>query len=183
LRRRQQAVLLPRRAGRRHRPEPYGKLPLIDKDPARPALSVAMRPSWGRWVNSGRNDESLLRRPTPGAYCEFLGKRYGKKGVIWTLGGDRTLTGFEATCRALAKGIAIGAAGKEDYGEVLMSFHPARRGDVVHLVPRRRRASAVIGCSGWTTRRAFPKAQAIARTSAPRPSTTGRTPRKSAPAK
>src|SRR5512141_726268 len=64
-------------------PNAYGKLPLIDKDPARPAkdgywehvdwivdqanargLYIAMLPSWGRWVNTGapgRNaDEALL---------------------------------------------------------------------------------------------------------------------------
>ncbi len=128
-------------------PNPYGKLPLIDKDPAKPAatgpgnywehvdfivdqanargLYIALLPSWGRWVNSGaRNDESLLTPGNAAAYGEFLGKRYGKKGVIWILGGDRTPTGFEATWRALAKGIAIGVAGKEDFGAVLMSFHP-----------------------------------------------------------
>ena len=46
------------------------------------------------------------------------------KGVIWILGGDRTATGFENTWRAIARGIAIGVAGKEDYDAVLMSFHP-----------------------------------------------------------
>src|SRR5215212_3000494 len=127
-------------------PNPYGKLPLIDKDPARPAATgpcnfwehvdfivdqanargmyIAMLPSWGRWVNSGRNDESLLTPANAAAYGEFLGKRYGKKGIIWILGGDRTATGFEETWRALARGIAIGVSGKEDYSAVLMSFHP-----------------------------------------------------------
>jgi hypothetical protein len=127
-------------------PNPYGKLPLVDKDPTKPAASgpgnywehvdyivdqanarglyIAMLPSWGRWVNSGRNDESLLTPANAAVYGEFLGKRYGRKGVIWVLGGDRTATGFEATWRALAKGIAIGVAGKEDYDAVLMTFHP-----------------------------------------------------------
>jgi hypothetical protein len=126
-------------------PNAYGKLPLIDKNPTRPAvgpgsywehvdfivdqanargLYIALLPTWGRWVNSGRNDESLLTPTNAQAYGEFLGKRYGKKGIIWILGGDRTPTGFEATWRALAKGIAIGVAGKEDYDAVLMSFHP-----------------------------------------------------------
>lgn len=128
-------------------PNPYGKLPLIDKDPARPdaaapgnywehvdyivdqanarGLYIAMLPSWGRWMNNnGRGDESLLTPANAQTYGEFLGRRYGRKGVIWILGGDRTPTGFEATWRALAKGIAIGAAGREDYDAVLMSFHP-----------------------------------------------------------
>ena len=71
-------------------PNAYGDLPLVDKDPTKPAVTpgaapdnpqaydywdhveyivdqanarglyIAMLPSWGRWVNSGRSDESLL---------------------------------------------------------------------------------------------------------------------------
>jgi hypothetical protein len=136
-------------------PNAYGDLPLIDKDPARPAIApgaaladaasydywdhvefiidqanarglyVALLPSWGRWVNNnGRNDQSLLTPANAQQYGEFLGRRFGRKGVIWILGGDRTPTGFEETWRALARGIAIGVSGKEDYSAVLMSFHP-----------------------------------------------------------
>jgi hypothetical protein len=135
-------------------PNAYGDLPLIDKDPAKPAVTpgsnpnnaqaydywdhveyiidqanarglyIALLPSWGRWVNAGRGDERLLTPANAQSYGEFLGRRFGKKGVIWILGGDRTPTGFEETWRALAKGIAIGVAGKEDYSAVLMSFHP-----------------------------------------------------------
>ncbi|MBZ5583267.1 MAG: glycoside hydrolase family 140 protein, partial [Acidobacteriia bacterium] len=135
-------------------PNPYGKLPLTDKDPARPAVTpganpakpeeydywdhvdfivdqanargmyIAMLPSWGRWVNAGRGDERLLTPANARVYGEFLGKRYGRKGVIWILGGDRTPAGVEETWRALAAGIAIGTSGKEDYSATLMSFHP-----------------------------------------------------------
>ncbi len=136
-------------------PNPYGDLPLIDKDPTRPAVTpgtdpndaqaydywdhveyivdqanarglyIALLPSWGRWVNNtGKNDESLLTPAKAQTYGEFLGRRFGGKGIIWVLGGDRTATGFEATWRALARGIAAGAAGREDYEAVLMSFHP-----------------------------------------------------------
>jgi hypothetical protein len=135
-------------------PNAYGDLPLIDKDPTKPAVTpganpnnaqaydywdhveyiidqanarglyIALLPSWGRWVNAGRGDERLLTPANAQRYGEFLGRRFGKKGVIWILGGDRTPTGFEETWRALAKGIAIGVAGKEDYSAVLMSFHP-----------------------------------------------------------
>ena len=124
-------------------PNPYGHLPLTDKNPDKPVeaywkhvdfivdqanakgLYIAMLPSWGRWVNNnGRTDESLLTPQNAARYGEFLGKRYGKKGVIWILGGDRTATGFEETWRALARGIAIGTSGKEDYSAVMMSFHP-----------------------------------------------------------
>lgn len=124
-------------------PNANGDLPLVDKDPLRPVeaywkhvdfivdaanargLYIAMLPSWGRWVNSnGKSDVSILTPQNAAKYGEFLGKRYGKKGVIWILGGDRTATGYEETWRALARGIAVGVAGKEDYDAVLMSFHP-----------------------------------------------------------
>ncbi|HYP07843.1 MAG TPA: glycoside hydrolase family 140 protein [Bryobacteraceae bacterium] len=135
-------------------PNPYGDLPLIDKNPAKPAVTpganpaskaqydywdhvdyivdqanarglyIAMLPSWGAWVNRGNNDESLLTPENGQAYGEFLGKRYANKGIIWVLGGDRTATGFENTWRAIARGIAIGVSGKEDYDAVLMTFHP-----------------------------------------------------------
>ena len=135
-------------------PNAYGKLPFLDEDPTRPAVTpgsnpsdphqydywdhvdyiidqanarglyVALLPSWGSWVNSGGRDKSYLTPRNAQAYGEFLGKRYGKKGIIWILGGDRNPAGFEETWRALARGIAIGVSGKEDYDAVLMSFHP-----------------------------------------------------------
>lgn len=97
---------------------------VIDQANAR-GLYMALLPTWGRWVNSnGRNDQSLLTPQNAQQYGEFLGKRFGKKSMIWVLGGDRTATGYEETWRALAKGIAIGVSGKEDYDAVLMTFHP-----------------------------------------------------------
>jgi hypothetical protein len=136
-------------------PNPYGDLPLIDKDPLRPAVTpgsnpsdsqaydywdhveyivdeanarglyIAFLPAWGRWVvDTGRNDEKLLTPANAQGYGEFLGKRFREKGIIWILGGDRTATGFEETWRVLARGIAIGVAGRVDYDALLMSFHP-----------------------------------------------------------
>lgn len=135
-------------------PNAYGDLPLIDGDPTRPAVTpgadpnnaqaydywdhveyivdqanarglyIALLPSWGSWVNSGKNDHSYLTPGNAQSYGEFLGKRFGKKRIIWILGGDRTASGFESTWRALARGVAIGVSGKEDYGAMLMSFHP-----------------------------------------------------------
>lgn len=149
-----QAVALPEADGITM-PNPYGKLPLINGDPTRPAVTpgsdpadprqydfwdhidyiidqanargiyVALLPAWGRWVvNTQKGDKPVLTPANAAAYGEFLGRRYGHKGVIWILGGDRTPTGFEATWRALARGIAIGVTGKEDYSHILMSFHP-----------------------------------------------------------
>lgn len=137
-------------------PNAYGDLPLIDRDPTRPAVTpgtnpskpaeydywdhvdyivdqanargiyIGLLPTWGRWaVKGNRSDEDLLLTPANAAnYGEFLGKRYGKKGIIWIIGGDRTPTGYEETWRALAKGIAKGVTGTEDYGGLLMTFHP-----------------------------------------------------------
>ncbi|MBI4909259.1 MAG: glycoside hydrolase family 140 protein [Acidobacteria bacterium] len=98
---------------------------IVDQANAR-GLYIAFLPSWGRWVNSGgRNNRSLLTPENGQQYGEFLGKRYGRKGIIWILGGDRNPKGFEPAWRAVAKGIAIGVSGKEDYDAVLMSFHPS----------------------------------------------------------
>jgi hypothetical protein len=92
----------------------------------RRGIYIAMLPAWGRWVTDHRNDadDRVITIKNAQGYGEFLGKRYGRKGVIWVLGGDRTATGFEDTFRALARGIAIGVSGKEDYSAVLMTFHP-----------------------------------------------------------
>lgn len=136
-------------------PNAYGDLPLIGKDAAKPAVTpgadpsdpaqydywdhveyiidaanarglyVALLPAWGRWVVRENGQEPILTAGNAGTYGEFLGKRFGGKGVIWILGGDRTATGYEDTWRALAAGIARGVSGgKEDYDAVLMSFHP-----------------------------------------------------------
>ncbi|MPZ20280.1 MAG: DUF4038 domain-containing protein [Luteitalea sp.] len=133
-----------------HDPNVYGDLPLIDKDPARPAVTpganpqnpqeydywdhvdyivdeanrlglyVAFLPTWGRWLGvNPQRDEKILTAQNAQAYGEFLGKRYGKKAIIWVLGGDRTAQGFEDVWRAMAKGIVIGIAGREDYDTAL----------------------------------------------------------------
>ena len=137
-------------------PNFYGKLPLTDRDPAKPAITpgsnpdkpgeydywdhvdyivdeanrngiyVGFLPTWGRWVvkNQRAPDEVIFNVTNAQAYGEFLGKRYAKKGIIWILGGDRSADGVEDVWRALARGIAIGASGKEDYSTVFMGFHP-----------------------------------------------------------
>jgi len=133
-------------------PNAYGKLPLVNLDPARPAVTpgsdpskseqydywdhveyiidqanargiyIALLPTWGRWVND--EGEQIFTPQNAEPYGEFLGRRFGNKGIIWILGGDREADGHEEVWRALARGIAIGVSGKEDYAAVLMSFHP-----------------------------------------------------------
>ena len=57
----------------------------------RNGMYVGLLPTWGSWVvKDPRKDESIFTAASAQAYGEFLGKRYGKKGVIWILGGDRS---------------------------------------------------------------------------------------------
>lgn len=146
-----QAVAIPEVEGPGAR-NAYGKLPLADRDPARPAvtpgadprsstqydwwdhvdyvvseaerrgLRIALLPTWASWVSEQRGRVFTERNAV--AYGEFLGKRYGDR-VIWVLGGDRNPNvQAQAVWRALARGIAVGATGREDYGPLLMTFHP-----------------------------------------------------------
>jgi hypothetical protein len=136
-------------------PNAYGDLPLLNRDPARPAVTpganpgnaqqydywdhveyivdqanrrgiyIGFLPTWGRWMpHPNLRGEPIFTKENAQSYGEFLGKRFGRKGIIWILGGDRPATGFEDYWRALARGIAIGVSGKEDYGALLMTFHP-----------------------------------------------------------
>ncbi len=88
-------------------------------------LYIGFLPTWGRWVVGDRDGKNrIITAQNAQAYGEFLGKRFGKKGIIWILGGDRTATGYEEVWRTLARGIAIGVSGREDYDAVMMTFHP-----------------------------------------------------------
>jgi hypothetical protein len=59
------------------------------------------------------------------AYGAFLGRRYGDRtNIIWVLGGDRPADGDEAIWRAMARGIAEGAAGTGETDRALMTYHP-----------------------------------------------------------
>lgn len=130
-------------------PNPYGDRPLTNNNPATPATTpgsdpadatqydywdhvdyiverarakgiyIGMLPTWGSHVVSG-----VLNAGNAEAYGRFLGQRYAARPIIWILGGDRNATGYEAVWRTLAKGIAIGVSGSEDYSKVLMTFHP-----------------------------------------------------------
>jgi hypothetical protein len=135
-------------------PNAHGDLPFIDMDPTRPAVTpgnnpdnpqeydywdhvefivdeanrrgmyIGLLPTWGRWVTDDKPGDRVLTAQNAEAYGEFLGKRFGNKGIIWLLGGDRIVDGFEQVFRNMARGIAIGAVGREDYSSLTMSFHP-----------------------------------------------------------
>lgn len=135
-------------------PNAHGDLPFTGADPSRPAVTpgsnpadaqqydywdhvdfivreanrrgmyIGFLPTWGRWVPSQRNSEPIFNEENAYGYGEFLGKRYRTAGMIWILGGDRSASGSENIWRAMARGIAVGANGKEDYSNILMTYHP-----------------------------------------------------------
>lgn len=127
-------------------PNPYGHLPLIDLDPARPAvkdgpandywdhvdyivnkanelgLVIGFLPTWGRyWHDKIKDEQPLFTEANAEIYGEWLGKRYKDKAIIWVLGGDRPVENDQqkAVIRAMARGIRKG-----DGGSHLITFHP-----------------------------------------------------------
>ena len=88
---------------------------------ARRGLYIALLPTWGRWVH----ENNIFTPASARTYGEFLGRRYGKKPVIWVLGGDRYPDKPEqqAIWRAMAEGVVAGIGGKQD--DALMTFHPS----------------------------------------------------------
>lgn len=138
-------------------PNAYGQRPFIDSGPTKPneefwrhvdwvidraaekGMYVGLLPTWGRWVNDYDwdgvklwPDGKYFQRSNALGYGEFIGRRYKNKShIIWILGGDRRARGAETKeiWRLMAKGIAVGVTGREDYSKVLMTFHPAGPGN------------------------------------------------------
>jgi hypothetical protein len=119
-------------------PNPYGDLPLIDRDPARPnegyfrqvdyivrkaeelGLHIGMLPTWGsHWkVGEGRG---IFTEANARSFGRFLGERYRERPVIWIFGGDHNPDNDEE--RRIVSAMAAGVK-EGDGGANLMTFHP-----------------------------------------------------------
>lgn len=127
-------------------PNPYGHLPFVDLDVTKPAvkdgpqndywdhvdfivreanqrgLYIGFLPTWGRfWHDSNKDRKPLFTAANAETYGEWLGTRYKDAGLIWILGGDRSVDNDEQReiIRAMARGLRRG-----DGGTHLMTLHP-----------------------------------------------------------
>jgi hypothetical protein len=97
-------------------------------------LHVGLLPTWGKWVISDWQNGLVDGFFTPAnaeAYGRFIGARYkDHPNIIWILGGDRAAPTDDAKAiwRAMARGIAVGGSGAEDYSKVLMTYHTSGPG-------------------------------------------------------
>lgn len=81
-------------------------------------IRIALLPVW-----AGSQVGRVVTTSNAQGFGEFVGKRYGNR-VVYVFGGDTSADGVEDVWRALAKGIAIGATGSEDYSTTIMTYHP-----------------------------------------------------------
>lgn len=127
-------------------PNPYGHRPLLERDPARPAVQdgpandywdhvdyivekanalgiyVAMLPTWGdKWNKKWGAGPEIFTPQNAAQYGEWLGRRYRNHGVIWVVGGDRPVE--NDTHRQIVSAMA-GGLRRGDGGRKLITFHP-----------------------------------------------------------
>jgi Protein of unknown function (DUF4038)/Putative collagen-binding domain of a collagenase len=127
-------------------PNAYGDLPFVDLDVTRPAvkegpqndywdhvdfivqeanqrgLYLGFLPTWGRfWHDTNDGRKPLFTAANAEVYGEWLGRRYRDAGLVWILGGDRSVDTDDQKeiTRAMARGLRRG-----DGGAHLMTFHP-----------------------------------------------------------
>lgn len=123
-------------------PNAYGHLPLVDRDPSRPAtrdgeandywdhvdyivgkigeagMYVGLLPTWGDKWSDGN---PIFDERNAEKYGRFIAERYRDCNVIWILGGDRNPDDArkQAVVRAMARGI------RSVDRDNLITFHPA----------------------------------------------------------
>jgi hypothetical protein len=134
------------RVGGTLRPNQYGVLAFEEGDPSRPALHPGGPSYWAHadfiidraaahgltlgllplFVGSGGDGYRYLTPERAFAYGQFLGQRYrDRKHLFWILGGDNTpdTEAKRQIWTQLARGLAIGVSGAEDYRRTLMTYH------------------------------------------------------------
>ena len=86
-------------------------------------MYVCLLPTWREQWNQKKN----LHRNNAFAYGKFIGQRYRPYNpwIIWVMGGDEAPNTPEkmAIHRELARGVATGISGYEDYSRVMMTYH------------------------------------------------------------
>ncbi len=127
-------------------PNPYGHRPLVNLDPLQPDVTegpnndywdqvdyvvnkanslgiyIGFLPTWGdKWNKAWGNGPVVFNPENAAAYGEWLGRRYRDQGLVWILGGDRSVE--NDTHRDITRAMAAGLK-KGDGGNHLMTFHP-----------------------------------------------------------
>ena len=121
-------------------PNPYGHTPLENNDPTQPneayfahvdwivqranalGLYVGFLPTWGdKWHQRRGAGPEIFTPANAEAYGQWLGRRYKDAGIVWIVGGDRSVEGdaHKEILRAMARGLRAG-----DGGAHLITFHP-----------------------------------------------------------
>lgn len=143
---------------RSDKPNAYGHFPIEPKRPDQPivkdgpdndywddvervirlakehGLHIGLLPTWGKWVISDWQNglvNGFFTTANAEAYGRFIGERFrDHDNIIWILGGDKAAPtdAAKAIWRAMARGIAIGVSGAEDYSKVLMTYHTSGPG-------------------------------------------------------
>jgi len=134
-----QAVVLAELDGLRT-PNANGHVPLCGDDPTRPnefyfryvdaiirlaaekGLYIGLLPTWGDKVHGGLWGVGpvIFNPENARIYGKFLGERYkNDTNIVWILGGDRPVDGYEDLWTAMAEGITAGLGFKP-----FMSHHP-----------------------------------------------------------
>lgn len=134
-----QAVVLAELDGLRT-PNANGHVPLCGEDPTRPneyyfrhvdaiirlaaekGLYIGLLPTWGDKVHGGLWGVGpvIFNLENARIYGKFLGERYrNDTNIVWILGGDRPVEGYEGLWAAMAEGITTGLGFKP-----LMTHHP-----------------------------------------------------------
>jgi xylan 1,4-beta-xylosidase len=125
------------------RPNPDGQLPFVDGNPGKineafftnvdaivakaeaRGLYMAILPCWAKAFvpNRDRYAGTMLHPELMKGYCQYLGRRYGKRNIFWVLGGDWPGKDTIELSNAMAAGLIEGAG----TNQLLITYHPTGR--------------------------------------------------------